>query len=122
MAASFDITPAVRKALSNAGTVREVKMFGGIGFMLNGNLVAAASERGLLVRVGKDNQDQALAQSDVRRMIMRGRPMEGYVYVDPPNLTDSAGQALLKLAIPFVQALPRKAPSAKSARTKGKQK
>jgi TfoX/Sxy family transcriptional regulator of competence genes len=44
----------IRAHLSSAGTVREVKMFGGIGFMLNGNLVAAVSKRGLLLRVGKE--------------------------------------------------------------------
>jgi TfoX/Sxy family transcriptional regulator of competence genes len=122
MAANYDITPTVRAALSNAGAVREVKMFGGIGFLLNGNLVAAASRRGLLARVGKGNQDEALARPEARPMVMRGRTMEGYVYVDHPNLTDSAVRALLKLALAFVQTLPRKAPGAKSVRTKGKRK
>jgi len=122
MAAGDDIAPAVRAALSGAGPVREVKMFGGIGFMLNGNLVAAASKRGLLVRVGKDRQDDALARPGARPMAMRGRTMEGYVTVDPPNLTDGAVQTLLNLALAFVRTLPRKASSAKSVRTKGKRK
>jgi TfoX/Sxy family transcriptional regulator of competence genes len=122
MAAHDDTAAIVRAALSGAGTVREVKMFGGIGFMLNGNLVAAASKRGLLVRVGKDRHDEALARPEARPMEMRGRTMEGYVYVDPPNLTDGAVQALLKLALPFVQTLPRKAPNERSVRTKGKRK
>jgi TfoX/Sxy family transcriptional regulator of competence genes len=122
MAADCDIASTVRAALSSASTVREVKMFGGIGFLLNGNLVAAASKRGLLVRVGKGHQEEALARPEARPMAMRGRALEGYVYVDPPNLTDSAVQALLKLALAFVQTLPRKAPGAKSVRTKGKRK
>ncbi len=122
MAANRDIATTVRAALAGAGTVREVKMFGGIGFMLNGNLVAAASKRGLLARVGKERQDEALARPETRPMMMRGRAMEGYVYVDPPNLTDAAVQASLKLALAFVQTLPRKAPSGKSVRTKGKRK
>jgi len=79
----------VRTALAGASAIREVKMFGGIGFMLNGNLVAAVSKRGLLVRVGKDHRGNALAQQGARPMVMRGRTMEGYIYVDPSALQRS---------------------------------
>lgn len=117
---NFDITAAVRHALAKAGTLREVRMFGGIGFMLNGNLASMVSKRGLLVRVGQDRVDQALAQPGTRPMIMRGRPMEGYVFVDSPDLTEAVGNALLNLARAFVQTLPRKAADAKSPRIKRK--
>jgi hypothetical protein len=53
-------------------------------------------------------------------MIMRGRPMEGYIFVDTPDLTEDAAKALLKLTRAFVQTLPRKVPGAKSARIKRK--
>ena len=52
MALDQDLAASVRTALVGASAIREVKMFEGIGFMLNGNLVAAVSKRGLLVRVG----------------------------------------------------------------------
>jgi TfoX/Sxy family transcriptional regulator of competence genes len=55
-----ELAAAVRDALSKSGTIREVNMFGGIGFMLNGNMVAAASKRGLLARVGNDQAHDAL--------------------------------------------------------------
>ena len=97
-------------------------MFGGIGFMLSGNLLAAASKRGLLVRVGKVRQADALARVGARHMIMRGRTMEGYIYVDPPALTGRAVQAWLRLAIDFVQTLPPKKPGATRPRAKGKRK
>ena len=54
MTAEESLSVAVRGHLSGAGAMSEVKMFGGTGFMLNGNLVAAVSKRGLLLRVGKD--------------------------------------------------------------------
>jgi TfoX/Sxy family transcriptional regulator of competence genes len=54
MMADERVAAAVREVLSEAGAIREVKMFGGIGFFLNGNMVAAVSKRGLLLRVGKD--------------------------------------------------------------------
>ena len=111
-----ELAAAVRAALVGAGDIREVKMFGGIGFMLNGNMVAAASKRGLLVRVGKEAQSEALAQPGTRPMVMRGRVMDGYVYRDPPALDKTAAQTLLRLAAAFVQTLPPKRPGAKSRR------
>jgi len=57
-----DLATSVRAALVGAGAVREVKMFGGIGFMLNGNLIAGASRRGLLLRVGEDRQAEAFGR------------------------------------------------------------
>jgi TfoX/Sxy family transcriptional regulator of competence genes len=97
-------------------------MFGGIGFMLNGNLIAAASKRGLLLRVGKNRQNDVLAQPGTRPMEMGGRRMEGYVYIDPPALDDDAVRAGLQLALAFVRTLPPKAAGTKPARTKGKQR
>jgi TfoX/Sxy family transcriptional regulator of competence genes len=113
----------VRGALAGAGTLREVKMFGGIGFMLNGNLIAGASRRGLLLRVGKQRRGAALARSGARPMVMRGRTMEDYIYVDPPALNERAVKAWLQLAVDFVQRLPRKLPRAtrkrKAPQTRG---
>jgi TfoX/Sxy family transcriptional regulator of competence genes len=111
----------VRAALAGTGNIREVKMFGGIGFMLNGNLVAAASRRGLLFRVGKERQAEALAQSGARPMVMRGRTMEGYIYVDPPALSPQAVLNWIQLAVANVQALPPKA-KRKTKQRMGKQK
>jgi len=116
-----ELAAIVRAALAGAGDIREVRMFGGIGFMLNGNLVAAASPRGLLLRVGKDRQADALAKSNSRLMVMRGRTMEGYVYVDPPALNRPAVQILLALAVAYVQTLPPKA-KVKAKQKKGKRK
>jgi TfoX/Sxy family transcriptional regulator of competence genes len=118
----LQLAESVRTALAEAGPIREVKMFGGIGFMLNGNLVAAASKRGLLVRVGKERQGDALARVGARPMVMRGRTMDGYIYVDPPALTRRAVQVWLRLGTDFVRTLPPKKPGAKRARAKEKRK
>jgi TfoX/Sxy family transcriptional regulator of competence genes len=122
MAFDQDLVASVRTALADTGTVREVKMFGGIGFMLNGNLTAAASKRGLLVRLGKDRQGDALAQPGTRPMVMRGRTMEGYIYIDPPACNDQAVRKWIGLAIDFVQTLPHKRAGARQRRTQGKRK
>jgi TfoX/Sxy family transcriptional regulator of competence genes len=120
MAVEQDLAASVRAALEGVGTVREVKMFGGIGFMLNGNMIAGASKRGLLLRIGKDRQREALAQPGARPMEMRGRKMEGYIYIDPPALNERALPAWFRLAIPYVQELPPKRPGPKPKRAKAK--
>lgn len=113
-----DLAASVRASLGGAGAVRELRMFGGIGFMLDGNLIVAASRRGLLVRAGKDQQRDALARPGARPMVMRGRALEGYVYVDPPAITDRASvKQWVQLALAFVRTLPAKpAAAAKSSR------
>ena len=119
MTVDQDLAAKVRAALASVGAVREVKMFGGIGFMLNGNLLVGASKRGLLVRVGKDRQGDALARPGARPMVMRGRSMDGYIYVDPPALNQRALQKWLQLALGFVQTLPSKVSAPKPRRAKG---
>jgi TfoX/Sxy family transcriptional regulator of competence genes len=109
MAEDQELAANVRALLAGAGDVREVRMFGGIGFMLDGNMVAAASSRGLLLRVGKERQAEALARSGTRPMVMRGRVMEGYVYVDPPALSKKTVQNGLRMAVAHVKTLPPKA-------------
>src|SRR5262249_13575161 len=68
MALDQDLAASIRKALAGSGGIREVSMFGGTGFMLNGNLMVGASKRGLLVRVGKEKQAEALAKVGARAM------------------------------------------------------
>jgi TfoX/Sxy family transcriptional regulator of competence genes len=105
-----ELSGIVRETLAAAAAaVREVRMFGGIGFMLNGNLLAGASPRGLLLRVGREREAEALGRAGARPLVMRGRTMEGYVYVDPPALSPEAVRGWIELALPYVRALPPKA-------------
>ena len=120
MACGDELAETIRAALVGTGTIREVKMFGGIGFMLNGNMVAAASKRGLLARVGKDRQGVALKHRGTRPMVMRGKTLADYVYVDPPALTPRTQRELLGLAVAFVLTLPAKKAAPRSQRTKPK--
>jgi len=118
MAPEQDLAARVRAALAGSGTIREVKMFGGLGFMLNGNMVAAASKRGLMLRVGKERQPHALARPGTREVIMRGRAVEGYVRVDPTAVDAAAIDGWVRLAATFVKTLPPKTAKSKTARPK----
>lgn len=107
----------IRKALARRAFT-EQKMFGGVCFMIDGNMLAGTSNRGLLVRVGKDANAAAAAQPHARPMEMRGRPMEGYVFVDPAGTASEKDlKAWLKRALKFVETLPPKTKS-KSAKPK----
>jgi TfoX/Sxy family transcriptional regulator of competence genes len=104
MAIDEKLAGRVRAALADASRVREVKMFGGLGFMLNGHMVAAASDRGLLVRVGEPGEAEALARG-ARSMVMNGRKMTGFVRVGGPQ-DARAVRSWLRLARAFVETLP----------------
>ena len=114
MAIDEKVAGHVRTALADAASVREVKMFGGLGFMLNGNMVAASSDRGLLVRVGELGAAEALARG-AQPMIMNGRKMKDYVWVT--GTTDGrAVKSWLRLARAFVETLPAKTAAKKAAK------
>jgi TfoX/Sxy family transcriptional regulator of competence genes len=106
----------VRQSLAGTRSVKEIKMFGGIGFMLNGNLLVAASNRGLLVRVGKDAEREALSRPGASPMVMRGRAMGGYIRLHNTALNKRAVASWVRLARAFVSTLakkPAKKPPAK---------
>jgi TfoX/Sxy family transcriptional regulator of competence genes len=121
MAIDEQLTEHVRAALADTRSVSEVKMFGGIGFMLAGNMVAAASDRGLLVRVGKEAESEALSRPGAELMVMNGRAMTGYIRVERARLDRRAVKSWVRLASAFVETLPPKKKTAKSKR-KGKAK
>ena len=100
------IADRLRAALPAKG-VTERRMFGGIGFMLDGNLVCAASKRGVLLRVGKEGHQDALARG-AKAMEMRGRKLEGYVFVDPASLEETALRRWIETAVAHVRTLPPK--------------
>lgn len=113
MTIDIELAEQARAALEGAGAITEIKMFGGIGFMLNGNMIAGTSDRGLLVRVGEANQKEALARAGASLMEMRNRPMPGYIRVAPSALDARAVKAWVKLARSYVETLPAKKASAK---------
>jgi hypothetical protein len=67
-------------------TATEKKMFGGLAFMLNGNMFCGMTQDVLMARVGPKHYEAALAKPHVRVMDFTGRVMKGYVYVDPAGM------------------------------------
>lgn len=100
----------VREALIDREDLTERKMFGGLCFMLGGNMLCGVMGSELMVRVGPDGYGDALAQSDAREMDFTGRSMRGMVYVAAAGIAEEAALAgWLGRGIAFAGALPPKA-------------
>jgi TfoX/Sxy family transcriptional regulator of competence genes len=83
MAYDEDLANRVREHLAREDGVSEKAMFGGLAFLLNGNMAVTVSGRGgLMVRVGRDGTEQALSLPHTRLVEMRGRPMPGWIFVE----------------------------------------
>lgn len=109
MAYSEELANRVRVVAKVRPTVTEKKMFGGLAFMLNGNMFCGITENSLMARVGPDHYADSLAKPHVRIMDFTGRPMKGYVYVDPAGIaSDQELQSWVELCAEYVQTLPPK--------------
>ena len=74
----LDLVGPVRALMPRKGIV-EKRMFGGIAFLLNGNLMCGASGRGLMVRVGRENHEEAAKRPGASEMVTQGRVFRGYM-------------------------------------------
>jgi TfoX/Sxy family transcriptional regulator of competence genes len=83
-----DLADRIRELLSEQRGVTEKKMFGGLAFLIDGNMsVAASREGGLLLRVDPDETDALLGKPHARPFVMRGREMQGWMRIGPEGVT-----------------------------------
>lgn len=86
-------------------------MFGGLAFLIGGNMAIAASGQGggLMVRVDPDQSDTLLATTNARLVEMRGRQMSGWMRVDPPDVRTKHQLAKwVALGVTYARSLPAK--------------
>ncbi|MES2126878.1 MAG: TfoX/Sxy family protein [Pseudomonadota bacterium] len=99
----------IREVLATDRHVMEKRMFGGLAFMSGGYMFIGIAGPALMVRVGPENYEKALSQPHVREMDFTGKPMKGYVFVDPPGFEDAADLSnWVDLCHRFVKTLPPK--------------
>jgi len=96
----------VRRALADRKNVGETRMFGGICFMLKGNMLCGVDRARLMFRVGRDQAAEALSRSGARPMDITGKPMAGFVFVDPAQCDTRQLKSWIALAENYVGALP----------------
>ena len=109
MAFSEELAERIRRRLARRKGIEEKKMFGGIGFLLNGNLLVGVWKDSLIARLGPEQGEEALPEPHVKEFDITGRPMKGWVLVEPEGVTsDDQLKGWLQRAVKFVGKLPAK--------------
>jgi TfoX/Sxy family transcriptional regulator of competence genes len=100
------VAERVRRFFAGRSDVVEKRMVGGLSFVVNGSMCCGVSGSALMVRVGSEARDHALAQPHVRPMKFGDRALAGFVLVDPQGYrTDKALRAWVKRGLDFVSTL-----------------
>jgi hypothetical protein len=108
---AFDETLArrIRTLLARRKGVVEKKLFGGVGFLLNGNICVGVWKDSLVARLGVVQEDTARREPHVRAFDITGKAMKGWVLVDAEGVADDAQlHAWVDQALRFVRGLPAK--------------
>lgn len=109
MAFDEGLAERLREVLQDRRGVTEKRMFGGLAFMSPDYMFVGILGDVLMARVGPERYDEALARAHVRPMDFTGKPMRGYVYVDPPGIeSDAVLEGWVRQCLSFVEALPPK--------------
>ena len=108
---AFDeaVAGRVRAALAGAPNVVEKRMFGGIAFMVRGNMCCGVIGDRLMLRVGPDGYEAALSRPHAKAMDFSGKPMKGLVYIEPGGFASPRDLATwIEKAMEFALSLPAK--------------
>ncbi|HWC15298.1 MAG TPA: TfoX/Sxy family protein [Actinomycetota bacterium] len=110
MAYDEELAERIRELVAAERTLTEQKMFGGLAFLIGGNIaVAASGQGGLLVRVDPEESDTLVGKTKAKPMVMRGRPMQGWVRVPAEAVrTKPQLRKWIELGISYAHSLPVK--------------
>jgi TfoX/Sxy family transcriptional regulator of competence genes len=99
----------IREMLGNQPGLEEKKMFGGVGFMLRGNMACGVYKESLVVRLGPERNDEALARPHARPFDITGKPMKGWVMVAAEGCAEDEDlQSWVRQGVDFALTLPAK--------------
>lgn len=109
MAFDAQLASRIRDVLSPNLDVQERKMFGGLAFLVGGHMGCGIIGERLVVRVGPEQHEEALSEAHVRPMDFTGRPMRGFVYVEPSGIREESKLASwIARGVAFASSLPPK--------------
>jgi TfoX/Sxy family transcriptional regulator of competence genes len=111
MAYDEDLANRIRELLADTDGVREQRMFGGLAFLVGGNMAVAASrEGGLMVRVEPAETEALVARPHARPFVMRGRELDGWLRVDGEGVRTKRGlEPWVRRGAAYAASLPAKA-------------
>lgn len=106
---SKSLAARTRHTLTRHNGIVEKRMFGGIAFMLHGNMLVGVWNDSLIARLGPDQGEAALSEPNVIQFDVTGRPMRGWVMVEPDGIDSNAQLGdWIQRAVEFVGTLPKK--------------
>jgi hypothetical protein len=110
LAYDAELADRIRELVGSESELTETKMFGGLAFLIGGNMaVAASGQGGVLVRVDPAQSDTLVATTNARLMEMRGRRMHGWLRVDPKDVRTKRQLAKwVELGTTYARSLPAK--------------
>jgi TfoX/Sxy family transcriptional regulator of competence genes len=109
MAYDEELAGRVRRLLDARSDVDERKMFGGIGFLVAGNMCVGVHGDELIVRLDPDESEQVVGEPGARPFDMTGRPMRGWLWVGGPAVAEDDGlEGWVRRAEDFAASLPPK--------------
>jgi TfoX/Sxy family transcriptional regulator of competence genes len=110
MAYDEELAGRLREQLAGEDGLSEKRMFGGLAFLINGNMaVSASGQGGLLLRVDPAQTDQLTRQAGAERFVMRGREMDGWLRVDTDAVkTDAKLRRWIAHGVAYARSLPAK--------------
>jgi TfoX/Sxy family transcriptional regulator of competence genes len=109
MAYDEKLAGRVRKLLAKRKAIAEKKVFGGVAFLLNGNMCCGVHGQELIVRLNPQETDQSLARPHTRVFDMTGRPIKGWILVEPAGLArEDALAKWVRVGVDYAASLPAK--------------
>ncbi len=109
MAYNEDLEDRIRAIITTTHEITEQRMFGGLAFLIGGNMAIAASGEGLLVRVSRADSERLVATANAQEMVMRGRRMTGWLRVSASDVpTKRQLGRWVKLGATYAASLPPK--------------
>ncbi len=110
MAYDEDLAARIRELLGDEPGLVEKKMFGGLAFLINGNMsVAASGQGGLLLRTSPDHAESLLVVKHAAPMVMRGREVKGWLRIDPEGVrTNDQLRGWVTRGVAYARSLPPK--------------
>ena len=110
MAYDVELAERIRDLVADEPAVSEKKMFGGLAFLVHGNMaVAASGQGGILVRVDPEESAQLVKTTPAEEMVMRGRSMAGWLRLESTDVdTDGELEPWVARGVAYARALPPK--------------
>jgi TfoX/Sxy family transcriptional regulator of competence genes len=110
MAYDDELANRVREHVQSEEGLTEKRMFGGLAFLINGNMaVSASGQGGLLLRVDPGQTDALVSEAHAQRAVMRGREMDGWLRIDTDAIeTDDELKRWISRGVTYAKSLPPK--------------